>query len=85
SYKPMYPEPYAYSRTSGSCVASCGDSRAVVYPPPVLITFPGPKINACPQDSFVGSEIPLSPRSSPSYGSDGSSGMGGSYGSQGTS
>ncbi|NWZ58568.1 KRFJ protein, partial [Haliaeetus albicilla] len=41
------------------CVTSCGDSRAVVYPPPVVITFPGPILSSCPQESFVGSSAPL--------------------------
>ncbi|NWS77347.1 KRSC protein, partial [Crotophaga sulcirostris] len=33
------------------CVTSCGDSRAVVYAPPVVITFPGPILSSCPQES----------------------------------
>ncbi|XP_029882015.1 beta-keratin-related protein-like [Aquila chrysaetos chrysaetos] len=41
------------------CVTSCGDSRAVVYPPPVVITFPGPILSSCPQESFVGTSAPL--------------------------
>ncbi|NWV99462.1 KRFA protein, partial [Machaerirhynchus nigripectus] len=49
------------------CVTSCGDSRAVVYPPPVVITFPGPILSSCPQESVVGSSFP--------------SGMGNSFGS----
>ncbi|NXI06456.1 KRFA protein, partial [Pachycephala philippinensis] len=40
------------------CVTSCGDSRAVVYPPPVVITFPGPILSSCPQESIVGSSFP---------------------------
>ncbi|NXY76483.1 KRSC protein, partial [Glareola pratincola] len=43
------------------CVTSCGDSRAVVYPPPVVITFPGPILSSCPQESIVGSSSPLGP------------------------
>ncbi|NXG65132.1 KRFJ protein, partial [Hemiprocne comata] len=44
------------------CVTSCGDSRAVVHPPPVVITFPGPILSSCPQESFVGSSAPVGPR-----------------------
>ncbi|NXS34909.1 KRSC protein, partial [Pomatostomus ruficeps] len=44
---------------SQPCVTSCGDSRALVQPPPVLITFPGPILSSCPQDSLVGSSFPL--------------------------
>uniref|UniRef100_A0A7M4F602 Keratin n=1 Tax=Crocodylus porosus TaxID=8502 RepID=A0A7M4F602_CROPO len=36
------------------CVTSCGDSRAVVYAPPVIVTFPGPILSTCPQESLVG-------------------------------
>ncbi|CAM9990948.1 unnamed protein product [Bubo scandiacus] len=55
------PEPYA-NAWSQPCVTSCGDSRAVVYPPPVVITFPGPILSSCPQESIesiVGSSSPL--------------------------
>ncbi|NXH52991.1 KRFA protein, partial [Rhabdornis inornatus] len=51
------PQPYADS-WSQPCVTSCGDSRAVVYPPPVVITFPGPILSSCPQESIVGSSFP---------------------------
>ncbi|NWI51827.1 KRSC protein, partial [Calyptomena viridis] len=92
------PEPCAYSRSLGSCVATCGDSRAVVYAPPVPITFPGPILNSCPQESIVGSSFPQpsgalsisSSRENPfhgsggSYGSGGMVGMGGSSGSGGS-
>ncbi|KFQ14012.1 Scale keratin, partial [Leptosomus discolor] len=40
------------------CVSSCGDSRAVVFAPPVVVTFPGPIISSCPQESFVGTSMP---------------------------
>ncbi|NXI89622.1 KRSC protein, partial [Psophia crepitans] len=43
------------------CVTSCGDSRAVVYPPPVVITFPGPILSSCPQESIVGTSFPVGP------------------------
>ncbi|NXD46114.1 KRSC protein, partial [Copsychus sechellarum] len=51
------PQPCA-DAWSQPCVTSCGDSRAVVYPPPVVITFPGPILSSCPQESFVGSSFP---------------------------
>ncbi|KFQ81413.1 Beta-keratin-related protein, partial [Phoenicopterus ruber ruber] len=44
--------------TSQPCVPSCGDSRAVVYAPPVVVTFPGPILSSCPQESYVGSSAP---------------------------
>ncbi|NWH75095.1 KRFB protein, partial [Piaya cayana] len=82
------PQPYADAR-SEPCVTSCGDSRAVVYPPPVVITFPGPILSSCPQESYVGTSFP-SPiggfnggsgsLEGGSYGGFGSSGMGSSYG-----
>ncbi|NXX42577.1 KRFD protein, partial [Tricholaema leucomelas] len=37
------------------CVTSCSGSRAVIYPPPVVLTFPGPVLSSCPQESVVGS------------------------------
>ncbi|NWV65407.1 KRFJ protein, partial [Malurus elegans] len=40
------------------CVTSCDDSKAVIYPPPVVLTFPGPILSSCPQESFVGSCSP---------------------------
>ncbi|XP_025929653.1 feather keratin 4-like [Apteryx rowi] len=52
------PAPYA-NAWNQPCVTSCGDSRAVVYPPPVVITFPGPILSSCPQESYVGSSAPL--------------------------
>ncbi|NWX93073.1 KRFA protein, partial [Nothoprocta ornata] len=50
------------------CVTSCGDSRAVVYPPPVVITFPGPILSSCPQQSVVGSSAPSAVGSTLGYG-----------------
>lgn len=41
------------------CVTSCDDSRAIVYPPAVVLTFPGPILSSCPQESIVGSTGPL--------------------------
>ncbi|NXP56376.1 KRFJ protein, partial [Heliornis fulica] len=52
------PQPYA-NAWSQPCVTSCGDSRAVVFPPPVAIVFPGPILSSCPQESYVGSSAPL--------------------------
>ncbi|NXT08362.1 KRFJ protein, partial [Prunella fulvescens] len=69
------PQPYA-DAWSQPCVTSCGDSRAVVYPPPVVITFPGPILSSFPQESIVGPSFP-----SGAMGSSGSGGaIGGSYG-----
>uniref|UniRef100_A0A8B9MLM7 Keratin n=1 Tax=Accipiter nisus TaxID=211598 RepID=A0A8B9MLM7_9AVES len=62
------PAPYA-NAWSQPCVTSCGDSRAVVYPPPVAIVFPGPILSSCPQESFVGTSAPLNIGSSFGYGS----------------
>uniref|UniRef100_A0A8C8SCF6 Uncharacterized protein n=1 Tax=Pelusios castaneus TaxID=367368 RepID=A0A8C8SCF6_9SAUR len=74
------------------CVTSCGDSSAVVYPPPVVVMFPGPILATCPQESIVGTSEPLGIGSSfgyrssylscSSYGSKGFHGYGGSCGSQ---
>ncbi|NWT08001.1 KRFJ protein, partial [Vireo altiloquus] len=52
------------------CVTSCDDSKAVIYPPPVVLTFPGPILSSCPQESVVGSCSPLGR----SFGSGGSLG-----------
>ncbi|NXT49858.1 KRFJ protein, partial [Pluvianellus socialis] len=52
------PAPYA-NAWSQPCITSCGDSRAVVYPPPVTIVFPGPILSSCPQESIVGASAPL--------------------------
>ncbi|NXF12866.1 KRFJ protein, partial [Smithornis capensis] len=51
------PQPWA-DAWNQPCVTSCGDSRAVIYPPPVVITFPGPILSSCPQESVVGSSAP---------------------------
>ncbi|NXU92579.1 KRSC protein, partial [Xiphorhynchus elegans] len=74
------PEPCAYSRSLGPCVASCGDSRAVIYGPPVWITFPSPIFSTFPQESIIGSSIPQPSGALTSS----SSRMGGSYGSGGS-
>ncbi|NXA57120.1 KRFJ protein, partial [Nothocercus julius] len=68
------------------CVTSCEDSRAVVYPPPVVITFPGPILSSCPQQSVVGSSAPAALGSTLGYGASfgyrGSLGYGRSLGSR---
>ncbi|KFW66231.1 Feather keratin 4, partial [Pygoscelis adeliae] len=71
------PQPIA-NAWSQPCVTSCGDSRAVIYPPPVVMTFPGPILSSCPQDSIVGSSAPSSIGSL--VGSMSSLGPSGSYG-----
>ncbi|NWU71930.1 KRFA protein, partial [Pterocles burchelli] len=73
------PQPIA-NAWSQPCVTSCGDSRAVIYPPPVVMTFPGPILSSCPQESFVGSSAPSS--AGRLYGSMGSLGSSGSYSSR---
>ncbi|NXP09777.1 KRFJ protein, partial [Thinocorus orbignyianus] len=70
SYSPCEvscPQPIA-NAWSQPCVTSCGDSRAVVYPPPVVITFPGPILSSCPQESIVGTSAPLEIGGSLGYG-----------------
>ncbi|NWS34286.1 KRSC protein, partial [Polioptila caerulea] len=51
------PQPVA-SAWNQPCVTSCGDSQALIHPPPVLVTFPGPILSSCPQQSLVGSSAP---------------------------
>ncbi|NXL52948.1 KRFC protein, partial [Podilymbus podiceps] len=48
------PQPLA-NACNELCVTSCDDSRAVTYPPPVVLTFLGPIISSCPQESVAGS------------------------------
>ncbi|NXS49424.1 KRFB protein, partial [Balaeniceps rex] len=66
------------------CVRTCGDSRAIVYAPPVVVTFPGPIMSSCPQYSIVGTAIPEIEGHMGSggggMGSGGSCGGGSSYG-----
>ncbi|NXD31219.1 KRSC protein, partial [Spelaeornis formosus] len=82
------PQPYA-DAWSQPCVTSCGDSQAVIYPPPVVVTFPGPILGSCPQESIVGSSAPSSFPGSGNFlgsgGSCGSYGYGRSYSSYGAS
>uniref|UniRef100_A0A7M4FZP4 Keratin n=1 Tax=Crocodylus porosus TaxID=8502 RepID=A0A7M4FZP4_CROPO len=60
------------------CITSCSDSRAVVYPPPVAITFPGPILSSCLQESYVGTSLTEEIR--PRYASGGCFGSRASYG-----
>ncbi|KFV03711.1 Beta-keratin-related protein, partial [Tauraco erythrolophus] len=78
-------QPCAYSNSLEPCVASCGDSTAVVYAPPVIVTFPGPIISSCPQESYVGTSFPQSSGALASYSSGNSYGVGGSSSSGGVS
>ncbi|NXO26108.1 KRFA protein, partial [Cisticola juncidis] len=86
-------QPCAYSRSLEPCVASCGDSRAVVFPPPVVLTFPGPTLSTCSQESVVGASQPVvlgAPIFDEPFGVGGSFGpggmarAGGSFGSGGS-
>ncbi|NXS89008.1 KRSC protein, partial [Erpornis zantholeuca] len=45
----------AASGSSHPCVVSCGASRVILFPPPVLVTFPGPILSSCPQEMVLGS------------------------------
>ncbi|XP_039242824.1 feather keratin B-4-like [Pipra filicauda] len=69
------PQPVA-NACNELCVTSCDDSRAVIYPPPVVLTFPGPILSSCPQESVVGSCGPpgIPPGIARSLGSGGSPG-----------
>ncbi|NWT63449.1 KRSC protein, partial [Erythrocercus mccallii] len=48
------PRPWA-SGSSQPCALSCGASRVIIFPPPVLVTFPGPILSTCPQETVLGS------------------------------
>ncbi|NXS23039.1 KRSC protein, partial [Mystacornis crossleyi] len=78
------PQPCAYSRSLEPCLASCGDSRAVVFPPPVVLTFPGPTLSTCSQESLVGAALPTVLGPPIPNSSDESYGAGGSFGSRGS-
>uniref|UniRef100_A0A452HCE3 Keratin n=1 Tax=Gopherus agassizii TaxID=38772 RepID=A0A452HCE3_9SAUR len=64
-------QPAAHVCTDEPCITSCGDSRAVVNPPPVSVILPGPILSTFPQDTIVGSTLPALP-----YGAGGSFGGG---------
>ncbi|NXU21487.1 KRSC protein, partial [Pardalotus punctatus] len=73
------PRPIAES-SNEPCVRQCPDSRALILPPPVLVTIPGPVLSSCPQDSVVGSAWPGPLGSGPgSFSSRSSQGYGGSF------
>ncbi|NXP56377.1 KRFB protein, partial [Heliornis fulica] len=74
------PRPYTWGSCLEPCLVSCGDSRAVVYAPPVVVTFPGPILSSCPQESIVGTSFPEYDGIVTAYGSGNSYGMGGSFG-----
>ncbi|KFU89119.1 hypothetical protein M959_11935, partial [Chaetura pelagica] len=62
-------QPRVYSRNLKPCVVSCEDSTALVCAPLVVVTFPGPILSSCPQNSYMGLSFPepggaLSPCSS---------------------
>ncbi|XP_066194231.1 scale keratin-like [Sylvia atricapilla] len=50
----LRPQPLAESGNE-PCVRQCPDSTAVIQPPAVVVTFPGPILSSFPQDSVVGS------------------------------
>ncbi|NWV17470.1 KRFJ protein, partial [Origma solitaria] len=60
SWEAPCPQPVT-NACSELCVTSCDDSKTIVYPPPVVLTFPGPILSSCPQESFVGSCSPPTP------------------------
>ncbi|NXT59484.1 KRFA protein, partial [Pluvianellus socialis] len=51
------PQPVAES-SNEPCVQQCPDSRAVIFPPPAVVTIPGPILSSFPQESVVGSSGP---------------------------
>ncbi|NXH10250.1 KRFA protein, partial [Bucco capensis] len=67
------PQPIAESYNE-PCVQQCPDSRALILPPPVVVTIPGPVLSSFPQDSIVGSSSPAWLGSSFSSRSSGGSG-----------
>ncbi|NXL09307.1 KRSC protein, partial [Mesembrinibis cayennensis] len=70
------PQPLADSGNE-PCVRQCPDSTAVIQPPSVVVTFPGPILSSFPQESVVGSAgAPVLG----GYGGYGSLGYGGLYG-----
>ncbi|NXG76147.1 KRSC protein, partial [Baryphthengus martii] len=51
------PQPIAET-SNEPCVQQCPDSRAVILPPPTVVTIPGPILSSFPQESIVGSSGP---------------------------
>ncbi|XP_053906790.1 scale keratin-like [Cuculus canorus] len=50
----LRPQPLADS-CNEPCVRQCPDSTAVIQPPPVVVTLPGPILSSFPQNAVVGS------------------------------
>uniref|UniRef100_A0A8C3VI72 Keratin n=1 Tax=Catharus ustulatus TaxID=91951 RepID=A0A8C3VI72_CATUS len=48
------PQPIAES-CNELCARQCPDSSALIQPPPVVVTFPGPILTSFPQQAVVGS------------------------------
>ncbi|NXK71043.1 KRSC protein, partial [Sylvietta virens] len=48
------PQPIAES-CNELCARQCPDSSALIQPPPVVVTFPGPILSSFPQQAVVGS------------------------------
>ncbi|NXM61210.1 KRSC protein, partial [Illadopsis cleaveri] len=71
----LCPRPVAQSYNE-PCVQQCPDSSALILPPPVLVTIPGPVLSTFPQESIVSSSLPVLPeRSFSSRSSPGSFGL----------
>ncbi|KGL85412.1 Scale keratin, partial [Tinamus guttatus] len=82
------PQPIADS-CNELCVRQCPDSTALIQPPPVVVTFPGPILSSFPQQAVVGSSgaPAFGGRSlgyGSSFGSGGSLGLGGLWSSGGS-
>ncbi|NXB40350.1 KRSC protein, partial [Eulacestoma nigropectus] len=71
------PQPIAESYNE-PCVQQCPDSRALILPPPVVVTIPGPVLSTHPQESVVASSGPA--WLGRSFSSRSSQGYGGSFG-----
>ncbi|NXA82504.1 KRSC protein, partial [Thryothorus ludovicianus] len=77
------PQPIADS-CNEPCVRQCPDSTAVIQPPAVVVTFPGPILSSFPQDSVVGSAgAPVLAASGASRGLGGSGGSSMGFGGLG--
>ncbi|NXG38905.1 KRFD protein, partial [Dromaius novaehollandiae] len=48
------PKPLATS-CNELCFRQCGDSMAIIQPPTVVVTLPGPILSSYPQNTVVGS------------------------------
>ncbi|NXP63501.1 KRFA protein, partial [Chloropsis cyanopogon] len=71
------PRPIAES-SNEPCVQQCPESRALILPPPVVVTMPGPVLSTFPQESVVASSGPA--WLGRSFSSHSSPGSGGSFG-----